>query len=168
MKRQFFIYSLPRSGSSWLSQFLSMPGSFCYHEPLADHTLPDILDKMETRPEPCVGLIDTSAHQKDLAKLENCNYYVIHRDLQEIDKSLKLKGWVINIQEEQKKLHLASAAAGCINLHYKWFNDLGYLRNVWDSIVDSPFDQERAEYLMEMNVQREFASVKKRVERCRA
>jgi hypothetical protein len=165
MKRKFFIYSLPRSGSSWLSQFLSMPGSYCYHEPFADNTLQGILDKMEVRPEPCVGLIDTSAHQRVVAHLSNCNYFVLRRDLKDVESSLKLKGWVMCLSEENRKLNLVAGLNECIEIHYRWLDDIVYLRNLWASIVGTPFDQERAEYLIEMRIQREFASVKRRFDR---
>jgi hypothetical protein len=143
-----------------------MPGAYCYHEPLADNTFPNLLDKIDIRPEPCVGIIDTSAHQKNLPKIDDCYYFVLLRDMKEIYDSLRLRGWVMNLQEENRKLQAVANSNGCISIHYRWLNDIGYLRNLWGSIVGSPFDEERAEYLMEMNVQRKFASVKERVDRC--
>lgn len=142
-----------------------MPGSYCYHEPLADNTLLNLFDKMEVRPEPCVGAIDTSAHQRVLARMEGCYYFVLRRDLKDVDNSLKLKGWVMDLREENRKLDTVASLNACIPIYYRWLNDIVYLRNIWASITGGlPFDEERAEYLMEMSIQRKFASVKQRVE----
>jgi hypothetical protein len=161
--RRFFIYSLPRSGSSWLSVFLSGPGSFCYHEPFADGDVAALEARWNKRPEQVVGAIDTSAHQRPLVLPSDCVKYVLHRHKHQIESSLRLKGWVLNVGEELTKLDMRTV--DCIAIHHNWLCELRYLENIWGSITGGlPFDSERAEFLIEMNIQRTFASVKRRHE----
>lgn len=162
MKR-FFIYSLPRSGSSWLSQFLSMPGSYCYHEPFADMGWKRLLDHMEDRPEPCVGAIDTSAYQQGLLRTTELDMYVLIRNKIDIASSFKRKGWLFDLASENDRFETVTRPLTPI--HYSMLHDLKYLEDVWGQIVGTPFDYERASRLVEMNIQRTFASVAERVVR---
>lgn len=166
MKRRFFIFSLPRSGSSWLSTFLSMPGSYCYHEPFADGDWLALRTKWDNRAESCVGAIDTSAHQRftgvDVVAAEAV-CFVLHRHKRDIESSLRRRGWVMDLGKEIDQLDKLTYST-CISLYYNWFNEIRYLETIWNSITGGlPFDRERAEYLIEMNIQRSFASVSKRV-----
>lgn len=161
MSRRFFIYSLPRSGSSWLSVFLSLPGAYCYHEPFADGDFADITRRMDQRPEECVGLIDTSAHQRQLQQVEGWHYFALCRHKHEVASSLRKRGWVFDLDVEISKFN--ASIADCIPIYYHWLSEISYLENIWRSVTGGlPFDKERAEYLIEMNIQRTFASVSKR------
>jgi hypothetical protein len=64
---------------------------------------------------------------------------------------------------ESERGRLIAAARGALPIQYKNLWDIDYLATVWDTIVGTPFDRERAEYLVEMNIQRVFASVIRRV-----
>jgi hypothetical protein len=170
VNKKFFIFSLPRSGSAWLSQFLSQPGSFCFHEPFADAWgWENLHGCMMSRSEPCVGAIDTSAYQKDFVSIEDCQYYVLRRDVSEIAASLNRNGWWMDLPREYQKLETCLKRSGinCIEIHHKWFCDMDYLKNIWDSIVGAPFDKSRTELLREMNVQRNPRGVIDRLVRCR-
>lgn len=160
-RREFFIYSLPRSGSSWLSLFLSQPGCYCYHEPFADGGWSDLVTRWEQRPEPCVGAIDTSAHQRSPASLGVCKKYVLLRDPREILASLRAKGYDMDMEMELERLHFVTR--DCIPLHYHLLHDLDYLEVVWTGITRQPFDRERTERLVEMNVQRTVESLEVRL-----
>lgn len=164
MKRHFFIFSLPRSGSAWLSQFLSLPGSFCYHEPLADGGPDWLLYNMNNRPEACVGAIDTSAYQvPDQIQFSlSCRKFALHRNVTEIARSTERLGAVVDYDVEYSKFLRVASDLQPIYYHRLW--DISYLRALWSVIVDQPFDAERAKYFMEMNVQRSVSSVLRRVE----
>jgi hypothetical protein len=162
VKRSFFIFSLPRSGSSWLSVFLGGGGSFCYHEPFADGDMDFLAERISQRPELCVGAIDTSAHQREaLSVPSKWDRYVLLRDQSQVERSLRLRGWVMDLDNERNRL--LSAAAGATAIYYARLNQIAYLYEIWNMIVGTEFDQERAEYLVEMNIQRTFSSVKARV-----
>lgn len=161
MKREFFIYSLPRSGSAWLSLFLSQPGSYCYHEPLADGGWSDLIERWESRPEPCVGAIDTSAHQRSPASIGVCKKYVLLREPREILASLRTKGYHMDLDMEMERLQFVTR--DCIPIHYRLLHDLEYLEVLWTGITRQPFDAERTERLVEMNVQRTISSLRERL-----
>jgi hypothetical protein len=162
MKKLFFIYSLPRSGSSWLSVFLSSPGSYCYHEPLADIPVSQLGTLLARRQENCIGAIDTSAYQRtDLYFSPDVTLFVLLREQSQIQRSMRMKGWVMDLESERSKL--IKASKGALPIQYEKLWDINYLETIWDTIVGTPFDRERAERLMEMNIQRTFASVAKRV-----
>jgi hypothetical protein len=163
MKRRFFIFSLPRSGSSWLSVFLSGPGSYCYHEPFADGD--NVEAKWAGRPEECVGAIDTSAHKRGMYPVCSA-YFVLRRHKHEISSSLKLKGWVLNLDTELDALDSIATTFQCLPIYYRWLIEVSYLETIWNSVTGGlPFDRERAEYLSEMNIQRKFANVVARTHR---
>ncbi len=160
--RKFFIFSLPRSGSSWLSVFLSGAGCYCYHEPLADGTFSAFEDRLCLRPELCAGAIDTSAYQLPVEVPRDFHKFVLVREPSQIQRSLKMKGWSMgNINSVQDQM--LEAAGNAIQIEYSKLNDIKYLSWVWNQIVGTPFDSERAEYLLEMNIQRSVSAVIKRV-----
>ena len=160
-QRRFFIFSLPRSGSSWLSMFLSQPGCYCYHEPFADGDLDHLYERWAARPEPCVGAIDTSAHQRPGIYVANCKGYVLRRNISGVLASLRRKGYSVPIDAEVARLE--SAAVGCIPIYYERLHDIQYLASLWIEITGRQFDHERAIQLVDMNIQRIFAAVEARV-----
>lgn len=160
MKRLFFIYSLPRSGSAWLSMFLSQPGCCCLHEPFADGGgWSQLLERLEERPEPVAGAIDTSAYQRP-GRPEVPRYRLV-RPLEEIEASGRRLGFT-SIDYEGE-LHRFSAATQGLPLIEHWrFKDLGYLKGLWQRLTGLPFDGQRAQTLTEMRIERDLSAVARR------
>lgn len=157
-QRKFFIYSLPRSGSAWLSTFLSMPGSWCYHEPLVcEMTMPLLLSHMNQRPEPAVGAVDTDFHNRPFAQVDDAQYFVIRRDLNAVFRSqivARMTTWDNDFKKQVDTLNEHVERAKAVEIHHARFHDLGYMREVWDMVTGGlPFDAERASYQMDFNVQ---------------
>lgn len=159
-KRFFFIYSLPRSGSAWLSQFLSQPGSFCYHEPLADS--PGFIQRLEDRPEWVVGGIDTSFYKLEAQLPSAFHCYALHRPLGEIRASSERLGFRLDWGTEFSRFK--ERVVGLHVIYYHLLSDIKYLEDLWAEVVRTKFDRERAEYLMEMNIQRSINSVVNRLQ----
>lgn len=159
MKR-FFIYSLPRSGSAWLSVFLSGNGSFCYHEPFADGGWEALWKRWKERPEGCVGAVDTSAYKRESHNYIGIDHYVLIRNKMEIDASLKQRGWIVNLTQENDIFESVTRSLPVISYSKLW--NVGYLAELWQQIVGTSFDRERAEYLIEMNIQRGWRAVARR------
>jgi hypothetical protein len=165
MKRRFFIYSLPRSGSSWLSEFLSQPGSYCYHDPFADGDAWDLAAKWRNRPEPCVGAIDTSAYRMPPVGFTSCTKYVLLRNTAHVAASLRLLGFTFELGPEIERFKFV--ARGALPIYYESLHDLAYLEEVWEMVTNTPLDFERAERLAEMNIQRSIRAVAARMKRTR-
>lgn len=145
--RRFFIYSTPRSGSAWLSNFLTYAGSFCQHEPLADGGMyfPDY---------PVSGAIDTGAAFLGYRPPEGVEIFHLCRDKGEVAASLK-------------KIRLPSydLSAYQSGFRYRDLFDVNYLETLWGLVTQLPFDRARTEMLIEMNVQRNIGALAHRVRR---
>lgn len=148
----FIIFSLPRSGSAWLSNFLTYEDVFCYHEPLADHNLcPD-------RAAPITGFCDTHAYTFPVvADLE----FVLLRDIEQIRNSLSLANlpFIDDVDSFRRR------TLNAYPIEYSKLFNVDYLRDIWYNISTSPFNAKRAEMLIEMNVQRDFGALLQRVRR---
>lgn len=144
MKR-FFIYSTPRSGSAWLSNFLTYSGSFCQHEPLVNGGMyyPDY---------PVSGAIDTGAAFIGYAPPEGVDIFYLARDHIEVKASLVKAG-----------LSAYDLSAYKSGFRYRDLFDINYLEVLWGIVTGLPFDRDRAEMLIEMNVQRSIPAIKNRL-----
>lgn len=145
--RKFFIYSTPRSGSAWLANFLTYGGSFCQHEPLADGVL-------EWPFYPVCGAVDTGAAYVGFEPPEDVEIFWLYRDPSEVRYSLRRAGLSAYDMSEYKR-----------GFEYKYLFELNYLEEVWDQVTRLPFDRLRAEILIEMNIQRDLASLDRRIRR---
>lgn len=68
----------------------------------------------------------------------------------------------MNLETARAQLLRAGVTLDATTIKYEHLNELWYLEWIWDTIVQTPFDRERAEYLIEMNIQRTFAAVARR------
>ena len=120
----FFIYSLPRSGSAWLSQFLTGPDSYCYHEPFSDD-----LGVRQKCTESIIGAVDTSAFQFHKgAHIEmGAKPYVLVRDPSEVAFSLAKLGVVADTHAMRQELD----ALGIPDvIEHQHFGSMDYLEAV--------------------------------------
>jgi hypothetical protein len=152
VKRLFFIFCLPRSGSAWLSLFLSGNDSFCFHDPLGDQGA--LTERMYNRKESVVGAIDSGAYRMSAAiqtALPCARYFVLRRDPQEIQRSSDKFGVKFNAVQESSILD----GLEHLQLYSSMFGDLDYLEFLWRMITELPFDRERAKIMSEMRVERD-------------
>jgi hypothetical protein len=146
---------MPRSGSAWLSNFLTFKDSFCYHEPLIEAPPEDLIHKFSERPEAVVGAVDTgAAHFK--ARLPKISTFLLVRD----EDHAKHSAWKLGLKWVPSRKAVFSVGGPCFE--YEKLFDLGYLRDVWDSITGLPFDEERARLAIGMNVQADIKALVKR------
>ncbi len=149
--RRFFIYSTPRSGSAWLSNFLTYGGSFCQHEPLANGPgvyFPDY---------PVSGAIDTGAAFLKYIPPEEVEIFHLFREKDDVYASLKKIGL--------PSYDLSAYRSG---FKYRDLFDIDYLEVVWGLVTKLPFDRLRTEALLEMNVQRSISQLTHRLARAYA
>jgi hypothetical protein len=144
--RPFFIFSLPRSGSAWLATFLTYGESFCYHEPCAER-IP--LAVLFDRPG-IIGAVDTLAYTMPrIARDYRC--FVLRRSYSEIIASSVTCGIEYEIPREFEQV-----TAEMPVIDHQRLGDLHYLAYVWDAIVGTEMDHERARQLIRMNIQRDL------------
>lgn len=154
MRPRYFIFSLPRSGTSWLSLFLSGPDSYCYHEPTADHRPEEWCVLAREREERIVGAVDTGAmYFPELIwdALPTTNFYCLYRSPYEVQRSMRWNHLEFNAFTEIEKLKALRHEP----ILYSKFDDIGYLEEVWARVIGTRFDTERARMFMEMRVERD-------------
>ena len=136
----FLIYALPRSGSAWVSNFLTHGDSFCYHEPLRYGSLGQL-----ERPTPLVGCADTGAYLFDL---EVKRRYVLIRNPRDVVLALGRLG----LPMVQDFTLFQEQTAGLPVFRYERLFDVGYLREMWAEIVGPGFLEARARQLIDLSV----------------
>jgi hypothetical protein len=148
----FFIFSLPRSGSAWLSVFLTGADSYCYHELTIEQDWPLVAG---SRKEQLIGAVDTAAildPKKIYDLYPHIDYYSLVRNKEDINKSLRRVGLgKFNANKYPLPPHTP--------IFYEKLHDIGYLNHIWDAIIGTPFDKERAERLVDMNIQRDLVAL---------
>lgn len=144
---RFFIYSTPRSGSAWLSNFLTYGGSFCLHDPLAD-------GDFKFLEYPVSGAIDTGAATIGYKPPEGTRIFYLKRRYEDARESLQKTGWPV--------WDFPKFGEG---FEFERLHDIAYLQDVWDQVTGLPFDKPRAEMLIEMNIQRDMTAICARVAR---
>lgn len=156
--KPFFIYCLPRSGSCWLSVFLTAFDSYCYHEPFADMSPDQLQAKIAQRPDWVTGAVDTGAYRLQAGSIERAiagvRSFVLKRNVVEIQASADANGVIYDAHEELGRLE--SLTAGLAVIDYHRIDDVGYLREIWGELIGTPFDRERAVMFTELNITRDL------------
>lgn len=149
----FFIFSLPRSGSAWLSVFLTGKDSFCYHELTVEK---DWQNAPKARVESVIGAVDTAASMYSnliYDAFPNAKYFTLVRDRNEINKSIKKLDAQFNLNPTYDAFNFDLPSHS--EIRYDLLTDLCYLEDVWSRVIGSGFDKERAKILTQMNIQRD-------------
>lgn len=96
---RFIIAGLPRSGTTWLSVFLSTDDCLCLHDPIATLT-PKELEKWDG------GVCDTGLwYFEDWCKQNTEKFVIIDRNFKEVNKSLSDKGIDVLPEFFEDKFH---------------------------------------------------------------
>lgn len=152
-----FIYSLPRSGSAWLSVFLTGRNSFCFHD--ASIECGSFEELFSSRPEPSVCAVDTAAYLigPDLPSRLNARQYVLVRPKAEIAASL-LKAQMINphYDLDQEYAQFQRVTHGMAPIFHAQLSDQDYREWIFTEVTDQPYDARRAKAISDMNIQRDL------------
>lgn len=112
-----------------------------------------------------VGAIDTSAYQKAavvLPNLQGLDLYVLIRDYREIEKSAYTMG-LIPEDPVREWVKFNNATKRLVPIWYSQFRDIEYLRLLWQQLIGTPFDEERARLVQEMQIQRSLEMLIRRI-----
>lgn len=146
---EFMLLSAPRSGSTWSSNWLTTDTTLCLHDPLWRYPYQE-LDRIQSPKMlgiACTGL----ALFPDFVNAHPARKVILHRDLAEVDASLEKIG-----------LSACSHAWDGVlekirGVHIDWQDLFERPKNIYEYLLDRPFDAERHELLREINVQPAFA-----------
>jgi len=139
----FFILSLPRSRTAWLSSFLTDDTGICSHEGIAYSDYPEGLEGDSTTAYPWI---------KEHIKKDD-PIIIIHRDLDECLLSLekavdkKIDRRVLTFLEDEM-----DTIKNALHIRYEDINER--LEDIWYYCGKSKlFDEERANKMIKMNIQ---------------
>ena len=141
----FIVLGLPRSGTTWISNWLTTDRSLCLHDPFA-YALPESWPRDARR----FGISCTGAYlfPKWLAQQE-CQVALIERDPEACDASLAALGW-----GDVSGLLGAFAAADGRRFRFEHLWDEDHARELWEFLLpDVPFDGIRYRMLQDIQVQ---------------
>lgn len=150
----FIIVGLPRSGTTWAANWLTTDYSHCYHDPLYEHHYDSwdglILPKKITGAS-CTGIWRWTEWLNNHPSKK----VILHRDLDEINQSLREIGLGGMTPEDEAKLN------EIIGMHVP-FEDLFDERGaeaVWDYLMPTPFNKHRHQELKLIEMQPQFSGL---------
>ena len=150
----FIVTGLPRSGTTWVANWLTTDDTLCIHDPLYKYSL-DQLDTIESNKKlgvSCTGLW----RFPDYLEAHPARKLIIHRDLNEINDSLANEMGVPTVSEKE-----AESLRDIYGIHASFvdlFNPI-IAKEIYETILEKSFDAERHAYLVELNVQPNFSKV---------
>jgi hypothetical protein len=147
----FMVTGMPRSGTTWVANWLTTDDTLCIHDPMYKYHFEE-LDAIES--DKRLGISCTALWRTpDLLAKHPARKLIIHRLLNEVNDSLANEMGVPTITEEQ-----AESLSSIYGMHV-YFPDLFnpvIAKEIYEYLLEKPFDAERYAYLVEMNVQPNF------------
>lgn len=159
MSQPFFITALPRSGTTFLANFLTYDGVLCLHEATCGcETMQDLWEKLHPPGYARVGTSDSALcmyHRGVKRVFPDALWIGVDRDATEVMDSLCRSGqWPGGEAFSRMLDQHQEALLGCqIRVKFKDLFLTETLRNLWQNISDRPFDERRATMLSQMRVE---------------
>lgn len=138
----FIIYALPRSGTAWLSNFLTYGNSFCYHDPFPPFILPTQANH--------TGFITTLGHKLKVPAAKSS--FALIRNPEDIELSCqRLK--IANTETPETIRDFEFLTRTMPKFYYEELFDIEYLRRLWKTVVGPGFHEARASALIDLRVE---------------
>ncbi len=149
MTTPFVIYAMPRSRTTWLSEFLSYSDWRCYHEIAV--TMRSIEDVRAFLARPCTGTSDTAAAPgwrliRHLAP--DVRSVVIRRPIDDVFDSLMQLGIAYDkpalrriLVYLDRLLVEISRQDNCLSVDYEYLDDEGACREIFEHCLPYTFDR---------------------------
>ena len=165
----FFVFSLPRSRSKWMSVFLSYGEWVCCHDPMLDLKSIDAL--VDLTRHGSVGVCDTAmafAAPAIRKVLPGAKFVVIRRDIEEVRSSLDACGLGPYpdgmLEALAAEVDAVSSMPGTLTIGYADLDENG-CRQVFEHCLGEPFDRDWWVTFANKNIQIDVAA---RVKKCEA
>lgn len=158
--KTFFILSLPRSRTAWLSNFLTYENSFCFHEGLMRvGTAYQLEHLFECVNKPIVGNSDCGnlLFMDEIAEtFPDASYVLIERPYDEVINSMHAMGpSFTDDRYVQKAARLMESAKRYLDPLIVDYHELNRdaCRRIWRHCIGTPFDTLRWQILDGINIQ---------------
>lgn len=150
---EFMIICAPRSASTWTSNWLTTDTTLCMHEPSWKMDC-SMFDSIKS--DKVLGLSETSSigfHK--MAKVHPSRKVVLHRDISECSKSLMDLGF------PPLSKYWENALDKIPGRHYHWLDvfNKDKAKDIYEFLLQKPFDVERWEWIKEIEMQPHFAGL---------
>ena len=143
----FAVIGLPRSGTTWLANWLTTDRTLCLHDPFMN-LLPEELEDYSTDKQ--LGISCTGAYALKWFDTLDCPIIAIDRDADEVDASLRKAS--LPALTDKLKDSFARARGKRYRFTDIWNEDKA--REMWAFLLpDVPFNEERYRMLTEIQVQ---------------
>jgi len=141
----FFILALPRSRTAWLANFMTYGGHFCYHEGMNGcHTVAQYKEKIAGKGDSSTSAILVQDHFPQSRRL-----IVLSHPKKAIEYSLRNYG-PANYDVFYQIRDLLGASDG---LKVEIDEIDSRIQEIWEYLVDTPFNKERSDMLTTLNIQ---------------
>lgn len=147
----FIVVGLPRSGTTWIANWLTTDDTICVHDPLYKYTLEE-LDYLQT--DKLLGISCTALWTyPQFLQGHKARKIIVHRDLKEINDSLVNEIETSPISKEKAKI--LDSLDG-MHVQFKDLFNPTEAKKIYEYALNKPFDPMRHAYLVEMNIQPNF------------
>ena len=145
---EFMIIAAPRSGTTWAANWLTTDNTLCLHDPLwtRHYSELDSIKSLKTVGISCTGIM----YFHEFLNKHSARKVILHRDLNEINKSLCDIGLT---EMEQKNIDVLSKING---IHRHWTEIFDSPKKIYEYLLELPFDEERHDQLKEIEMQPHF------------
>ncbi len=146
---EFMVIGLPRSGTTWSSNWLTTEKTICLHDPLLKYQIED-LDMIES--SKLVGISCTViGSYTEFLNNHPARKVILHRDEVEVSESLQKMG----LDGFQKAFNL-DAING---MHVDWKELFTNPKPIYEFLTGFEFDAERHAVLADMNIQPNLGTI---------
>jgi len=159
--RTYFVLGLPRSGLTWLSNFLTWRDSFCYHQLSYGCESLDHFDTCFRRTElPIVGNAESAMclfYRQVADRFPNSKFLFIVRDYADVEEALKHHGYDVTALPDLGKAFSEACRDETLDSFSTSYDSLFRqtgMREIWEFLgLPEPFPWQRFELLREMHIQ---------------
>lgn len=145
---EFMVIALPRSGTTWASNWLTTDDTLCLHDPLWDRhysELDDIVSKKRLGVS-CTGLMLFP----EWLNAHPARKVILHRDVVEVNASLHAIGMPTLEHDAENKLWRIAGR------HVAWDALFNHPREIYEYLLQKEFDDERHAELCKIAMQPNF------------
>jgi hypothetical protein len=150
---EFMVLSAPRSGSTWMSNWLTTEATLCLHDPILEFAPEDLdcIDSDRTLGVSCTGL----ALFPDFVNAHPARKIIVHRPIEQINRSLEGVGLS----------KLSSLWEGALEKIHGMHVPFPHLFNtvlaapIWEHLTHRLHDRVRHAHLCRMHIDPEFTRV---------
>lgn len=145
---EFMVLGLPRSGTTWASNWLTTDSTLCIHDPLYKFHYSD-LDDIPTGKT--LGISCTGLYQfPEFVNAHPARKVILHRDIDEINDSMERIGLGKIDYSSESELNKIDG------WHVYWTEIFDNPKPIYEFLLQKPFDAERHNFLKEVYVQPNF------------